>query len=156
MVPPDDEGLAELGADVGDGVRRRSGAVAEVGDDAVVLALLLEFPGFGDFCDGGIGGSPPLPRPLRIDLVSLRRVWARSCCPLDTRVNALVSISEVRSSMRRWTTLGCGGMGGELGQTDFLLFCDGVAGSIVMASREGRGRWVRVPSRRMSPQVRSA
>lgn len=75
MVPDDDDGCAELVAEVGDGVRRRSGAVEEVGEDAVVFEVLLELPGFGDFCGGGgMGGSPPFPRPLRIDLVSLRRV----------------------------------------------------------------------------------
>ena len=74
----------------------------EVGEEAVVFEVLLELPGFGDFCGGGgIGGSPPFPRPFRIDRVSLRRVWARSCCPLDTSVKALVSISEVKSSIRR-------------------------------------------------------
>jgi hypothetical protein len=41
-----------------------------------------------------------------------------------------------------------------VGQLDFL---DGEgAGSIVIASKDGRGRWVSVPSRRISPQVRSA
>lgn len=121
MVPVADGG-AELGADVGDGVRRRSGAVAVVGDAAVAPVLLLEAPGFGDFCwGGGIGGSPPFPRPLRIVRVSFRRVWARSCCPLDTSVKALVSMSEVKSSIRRCTTLGWGGMRGVLGQVDFLF-----------------------------------
>jgi hypothetical protein len=78
MVPDDDDGCAELGVEVGDGVRRRSGAVEEVGEEAVVFEVFevwLELPGLGDFCcGGGIGGSPPFPRPLRIDLVSLRRV----------------------------------------------------------------------------------
>jgi hypothetical protein len=74
MVPDEDNGCAELGVEVGDGVRRRSGAVEEVGEEAVVFEVLLGLPGFGDFCGGGIGGSPPFPRPLRIDLVSLRRV----------------------------------------------------------------------------------
>jgi hypothetical protein len=76
--------------------------VDDVGEEAVVFGVLLGLPGFGDFCGGGgIGGRPPFPSPLRMERVSLRRVCARSCCPLDTRVKALVSMSEVKSSIRR-------------------------------------------------------
>lgn len=46
-------------------------------------------------------------------------------------------MSEVRSSIRRWTIEGWGGIGGVMGR-GFLDF--GLAGSIVMAKREGRGR----------------
>jgi hypothetical protein len=61
---------------------------------------------FGVVGGGGIGGRPPFPRPLRMERVSLRRCDARSCCPRETRVNARVSMSEVRSSIRRCTTDG--------------------------------------------------
>jgi hypothetical protein len=48
--------------------------VDDVGEEAVVFGVLI-LPGFGDFCGGGgIGGSPPFPRPLRIDRVSLSKV----------------------------------------------------------------------------------
>ena len=125
-------------ADVGDGVRRRSGVAVEVGDEVSPTddgALL------GDFIweVGGIGGRPPLPRPLRIDRVSVRRCCARSCWPRDTRVRARVSMSDVRSSIRRWTTRGWGGIGGVLGHADFFWFAV-VAGSMVIARRDGRGR----------------
>jgi hypothetical protein len=153
------EGAAELGAEVGEGVRRRSGVVVEVGDDVVVVAgaFVGPAPGLGDFCGGGgIGGRPPLPRPLRMERVSFRSRCARSCWPRETRVKARVSMSEVRSSMRRCTTLGCGGMGGLFGHTDCFFCCWDVAGSMVIARREGLGRCIRVPSRSRSPHVKSA
>lgn len=87
-----DGGIAEPG----EGVRWRS--VVEVGLVGSKCEGVL-----GDFAlgGGGIGGKPPLPSPLRIDLVSLSRCWARSCWPRETSVRARVSISEVRSSILR-------------------------------------------------------
>jgi hypothetical protein len=71
----------ELETEVGEGVRRCSGVEVMVGDDddAGVGALDAEQV-LGDFCGpGGIGGRPPLPRPLRMVRVSLRSRCARSC-----------------------------------------------------------------------------
>ena len=102
----------------------------------------------------GIGGRPPFPSPFIIVRVSFRRWWARSCCPRVTRVNALLSMSEVNNSIRRCTILGWGGIGGVAGLPVF--FALGFAGSMVMASKDGRDGWVRVPSRRISPYVKSA
>ena len=107
------------------------------------------------FGGGGRGGKPPFPRPLRILRVSLRRWWARSCWPRETSVSARVSMSDVRSSILRWTTCGCGGMGGVEGRPLFEFFLD-TDGRIVIANNDGRGRCDIVPSRRMSPYVRSA
>jgi hypothetical protein len=50
---------------------------------------------------GGRGGRLPLPRPFRILRVSVKRWYARSCCPRETSVNALVNMSEVSNSIRR-------------------------------------------------------
>lgn len=96
---------------------------------------------------GGRGGKPPLPSPWRMLLVSRSRWWARSCWPRDTSVKARVSMSEVRSSMRRCTTEGCGGMGGVAGRADRRVV---PADNMVMARSEGRGSCVAAPSRRMS------
>lgn len=139
---------------VGEGVCFRSG-VAEMGE--------LSDPGWGvpgfDLLlapDGtGTGGSPPLPSPFRMERVSFRRVCARSCWPRETNVNARVSMSEVRSSIRRWTICGWGGIGGLFCQDEDFFELPG-AGSIVMANNDGRGRCIIVPSLSMSPQTRSA
>ena len=69
-------------------------------------------------------------------------------------MRARVSMSEVSNSIRRWTMLGWGGIGGVDGLA--LPLARGLAGSMVIASREGLDGWVRVPSRRISPYVRSA
>lgn len=47
-------------------------------------------------------------------------------------------------------------MGGALGHIDCFFCCAVGAGSMVIARREGRGRCVTVPSRRISPHTRSA
>lgn len=63
-------------------------------------------------------------------------------------------MSEVRSSIRRCTILGWGGIGGVSGFDEALAL--GLAGSIVIASRDGRDGCIIVPSRKISPYVRSA
>ena len=102
----------------------------------------------------GRGGRPPLPSPFKIVLVSFNKCRARSCCPLATSPRARDSMSEVSNSMRRWTTDGWGGMGGVEGRA--LRLCLVLEGSIVIASKEGRGNWVCVPSRSRSHHTRSA
>lgn len=87
----------------------------------------------GDAVEGGRGGSAPFPKPRRMVLVSFKRVCARSCWLLETSVNDRVSISEVKSSIRRWTTIGCGGIGGDPGRP--VLFLGLVAGNIVIVSK---------------------
>ena len=51
--------------------------------------------------------------------------------------------------MRRCTMLGCGGICGDDGRA--MFFDLEFAGNMVMASKDGRDGWVRVPSRRISP-----
>lgn len=55
---------------------------------------------------GGKGGRPPFPRPLRILRVSVRRWCARSCWLRAISVSARWSMSDERSSIRRWTMEG--------------------------------------------------
>lgn len=58
-------------------------------------------------------------------------------------------MSDVRSSILRWTIEGWAGIGGVIGRaTDFA---PGLAGSMVIARREGRDGCTMVPSRRISP-----
>src|SRR3569833_4319510 len=106
MPPLDGKPLTadDVAEAVGDGVCFRSGVAAMVGDASLAgwgvdgVDLL---PG-----SGGTGGRPPLPRPLRMDRVSLSGVWARSCWPRLTSVSARVSRSDVSSSMRLCTMCG--------------------------------------------------
>ena len=124
------------------------------GESLEGLGEWLEVPFILGVCACGMGGKPPLARPLRIERVSWSRWCARSCWPRETRYNARVSMSDVSNSMRRWTIEWCGGIGGVGGR---LVFDDfDVDGSIVIARSDGRGRCVKVPSRRISPYVRSA
>ncbi len=58
-------------------------------------------------------------------------------------------MSDVSSSIRRWTILGWGGIGGVMGRD--IDFTRGLGGSMVIANKDGRGGWVIAPSRKMSP-----
>lgn len=128
-----------------------SGKLEDLGELGVGVSPRLVMSGPARAVDegGGSGGRPPLPSPLRILRVSAKRCCARSCCPRETSVRDRVNMSDVSSSMRRCTIDGCGGIGGVAGRPDPFAF--GFAGSIVMASSDGRGECVKWPSRSRSP-----
>jgi len=88
--------------------------------------------------DGGTGkgGRPPLPKPRSMVRVSFRSVCARSCWFRETSVKALLNISDVKSSIRRCTTVGCGGIGGDPGRS--LSCLEFGAGNMVIVRRWGR------------------